>query len=99
LVESLTARLKELGVDRRGVTVLMDQLDLQIAGVRHRDRDRHLARLAAVDDLLGVFTHDEPRPDAERQPVGKGTLEITDDVTDLPDRTGQRRLHDALSFA
>ena len=44
--------------------LLVDHLDLQIAGVCHAERQCHFARLATVEHPLGQPADDEPRPHA-----------------------------------
>ncbi len=82
-MEALVPGREELGVDAGRVAFLVDQFDLQIAGVGEGDRQRHLAGLAAIEPALRPSAQDVPGADTHAEPGGHRLVEVTDDIAEL----------------
>ena len=72
-------------IEARLVVALLDEFELQVAGVGQGDAGLDLPRLSAEFEVGdGDGREVEPRADPERDPVAHGRLDVGDDIAVLP---------------
>jgi hypothetical protein len=69
---------KEFGEEAGGVVLLLDQLELQLAAVGQRKRQRGFTGFTAVERAHRQSPHDQPGADTQLDPTLQHPVEIGD---------------------
>ena len=99
MLQALAVVAQKIEIHGRRVIALLDQLDLEIAGIGERDRKLDGRFLAAIAEPVGLHPLDvEKRPDFQRlRPEAERGLDVAHDIAVLTDIAEKQTHGNSLS--